>query len=298
VETVVLYAQLALTLLATSAAIFAAFWARSAAHDGAVARKLVEALAEAFRKGHPYSDPSAAAVVTPAPTSGEREAPDLEPVHARIAAGAARERRLPPGALPAPALDTEGDRAGLNPEPPALETDRAPPRALSPAVARALGVPPGTVGLTLEESDAAQAQEPEIPFRRSMLTEHPSEPPPSGAVPVPAPPSDDPAERARWGATLQRLSRPDEVTAPGTVRAVPSGGTPLENLARLTPDELARVDALAAERGISREAMIRLALVAGSVNAIANDSRAAGPTTPPSGPANDTPPPPSGRRRS
>lgn len=86
---VVSYFELGLMILAASAAVLAAVWARSAAENGREARRLMEALAEAMRKGHGYPDPSA--VATPAPASGPREAEGAqlpEPVHARAAAGA------------------------------------------------------------------------------------------------------------------------------------------------------------------------------------------------------------------
>jgi hypothetical protein len=63
--------------------------------------------------------------------------------------------------------------------------------------------------------------------------------------------------------------------------------------ATLTAEELAKVDRMAHERGISHEAMLAALAETGIT---AEHARAAGPTTPPSGPANDAPPP-SGKRR-
>lgn len=224
--------------------------------------------------------------------------PALAPVDrgaASVARSEARERQLPPGSTPAPAVDTSGDRRGINPgsplptearEEPPPDTDREPSRAAPLDVAQALGAPPGMVGLSLEESDAAQAPEPEIPARRSLRTESPSEPPPAG-VPVP---TDDPEAVARWRRTLRRHPIMDEVTARGTLRALDPAT--VATIAPLSPDELDTVDRMAAARGISREAMT--ASLAGT--GIAAEERRAGPTTPPGGPANDAPPP-SGRRR-
>jgi hypothetical protein len=96
------YAQAVLTLLTVAMTIVVAAWARSAAKDGKEARRLVETLAEAFRIGHGYSDPSGAAVVTEgAVESGEPSA--------------ATARRIEALDLPVPAVDTRGDRSGVNP---------------------------------------------------------------------------------------------------------------------------------------------------------------------------------------
>lgn len=157
------------------------------------------------------------------------------------------------------------------------------PAPSAPEGARALGAPPGMVGPSLEESDAARAYE--EPVRRTLRTESPSEPPPAGVVPVP---SADPEAEARWRRTLRRHPIMDEVTARGIVPV--TTGKVLERIARLSPEELARIDALAAERGITREAMMSLALAAGSGALSANDAaRADSPTTPPERPANDAP---------
>ena len=100
---IVSYVQLGLMIMTAAAAVLAAVWARSAAQDGAAARKLVEALAEALRRGHGYPDPSGAAVAqgTPVSPSGEREAEPAqlpEPAHARTAVGLAAPFVPTPGA--------------------------------------------------------------------------------------------------------------------------------------------------------------------------------------------------------
>jgi hypothetical protein len=260
-------------------------------------RKLFAAIRKAHPNGYPDPYPTAAAVVTPAPASGPREAPARlpEPAHARAAlASDARERQLPPGSAPAPSLDTEGDRAGINPgspvptearEEPAPDTDREP-RPMPLEVARALGAPVGMVGLSLDESDAAQA--PEVPVRRTLRAEAPSEPPPAG-VPVPA---DDPEADARWRRTLRRHPIMDEVTVRGLAR---TQAPDVATLMPISPNELETVDRMATTRGISREAMLELLAATG----IAGEERRAGPTTPPGAPANDADEgqPPSGRRR-
>lgn len=289
-------------------------------------REALEALAEAFRNAHHYPGPSAAAVVTE-PVSGEHEVPEQlpAPVFARMALGAseARERRAPPGSVYAPPVDTAGDREGINPDAPP-DTDREPPREAPLDVAQALGAEPGMVGLSLDESDAAQG---ELPFRRAARTAAPSEPPPAG-VPVP---TEDPAARQ---SALRRHPVMDEVTFRGTrgtspvptpvgavlarlsseardrmgTLAAPADAAPvqgkfqappevLEHLARLTPEEIARVDKLAANRGVGREKMMWIVLASGSPDASANDTLTAGPTTPPSGPANDADEAPDGERR-
>jgi hypothetical protein len=70
--------------------------------------------------------------------------------------------------------------------------------------------------------------------------------------------------------------------------ALVSTGVALERLELLTPEELARADALATARGLSREALMGLALAAGSALTTANDERTSGSAMPPSAPPNDT----------
>jgi hypothetical protein len=79
----VIVVQLALTAITLAVAVLGVLWARSGAQEGERARKLVEALTAAFRKGHPCSDPSAAAVVTPfKPVPAPP--PEAEPLSAKV----------------------------------------------------------------------------------------------------------------------------------------------------------------------------------------------------------------------
>lgn len=145
------------------------------------------------------------------------------------------------------------------------------------------------VGLSLEESDAAQAHE--APARRSVLTVDPSEraaqlpPPPLDVAPelgpesIPEPPRDQTIVPGGflqwwWGVRIADMIR--RRVASSRFRVV----------APLTETELAIVDRMARTRGLTRKAMLASLRDTGMAH---DEQRLPAPTTPPSGPANDAP---------
>lgn len=288
-------------------------WVAYALH---VLRGNVRDLLSEFHNAHPYSDPSAAAVVTE-PASGQRVAPAGQLVHARTALRVLEHapRRMvtvtrdsapihtrptvaespAPAGPKASADDGTHDRStnlgGFDRPTPEGEpdTDREPPRAAPLDVAQALGAPPGMVGLSLDESDREQA--PEAPLRRSLLTTHPSErgtqlpPAPPDVAPelgpesIPEPPRDEtivPGGFLQWWWGVRIADLIRRRVASSRFRVV----------APLTEAELAIVDRMARARGLTRKAMLASLRDTG----IAEDERRLpAPTTPPGGPANDAP---------
>lgn len=142
-STVVMGATMMLATCGVALLGWLIYTVRAARLDAHEALKGIKALLAAFDKGHPYSDPSAAAVVTsPVPVP-----PGQLPAFARSIAA-----ELESADLPEAPVDSTGDRSGVNPGSPV-------PTEARPDVVQALGAPPGMVGLSVDESDAAQAQE-------------------------------------------------------------------------------------------------------------------------------------------
>ena len=226
--------------------------------------------------------PTGAAVAqgTPVPARGEREAPPAEvPALARF------DAPFQPNAWQIAAAREADEKQAIRDAWEATEDERERVRVAAEAP------PIGESMVFTSDVDAANAQLPgvEVRLRSDRATVS------GGVAPRPASP-EVAAALGSPGRSLVGLSldESDEaqarVTPPSSSEPRP---VPLERHARLDAGELARIDALAAARGISREAMIA---VLAEVGIEAEGRRATGPPTPPDAPANDAPPP-SGTRR-
>jgi hypothetical protein len=340
------YAQAVLTLLTVAMTIVVATWARSAAKNGKEARRLVETLAAMMRKGHRYSDPSGAAVVTDGPAVDHGDSPPVPAVAEPIAVPTLASPRA--ALLPAPsegpsssARDKAEIRARAEAQEDARESARAdaPPGEVAEDACRTVQIPrpvfappvPGTepavcgagfkggrpelpradddsgdrdtddelTRVYSAEPGAADAQIPGVEVRQR--SERPTL---FGGGMLGAPPLQPSRVRAKYAtlppldATLVSASpvpREDRERLAADLDAPPDSearAIAVERIARLTEEEIARIDALAELHGVTREAMLVQIMASGEA---ATDGRAPGPTTPPDAPANDGPP--SGKRR-
>jgi hypothetical protein len=255
-----------LTLLALSAGIVSAVWARAARENGREARRLAEAVLDALRKGHHY--PNGTAVVTgasPVPQSPEQG----------------------PAPVPAPA------RAALPAEPAPASVARSAPHARPVKVASpASAVAPSTVPKastdrkvrpwdrpfkpTAEQADAARAAHAgatEVEGDERATVEIPAVQVPAPREVRPAPPNVARALGARG--TLLGVGVQAEAEEPSEDRDTDEGKTRVWSVGEveatlvseappgrdvgtdLSPDVLARVDALAEEQGVTRAEMLR-----------------------------------------
>lgn len=224
----------------------------------------------------------------------------------------ARERRTPPNPS-APPVDMTDDRPGINPDAPVTAGSPVPPPS-SPR--RAAPVAHDKLRLRLL-AEAAEDQRDRDRAARAPL-----------AAPIPRAEDSEDGSHGTWeertkvfpgrlrsdAPTVVGGIAPEQRDSDGETRLMElpvgwSGKGPIPpkdaaNVGRsfsgpwveetqLSAGTLDEIDRLAAERGTTREAM---AADLARTGIEAEERRAAGPTTPPSGPANDAPPP-SGKRR-
>jgi hypothetical protein len=250
-------------------------------------------LSDMLRKGHGYSDPSAAAVVTsgPSPVSGPRVAP--EPASARVALQA-------PGTLPLRVVPVtrDDDPAHTRPTvvaPPPATLRMAPHaplvRVAPPSVPAPSTVPRQSTDRNVRPEDAATRRhrvlnEATIAEGRRARGEDIKTGEPR--VVLPAPPGIARALGARE--TMIGLGvEPDtdrhseeELTrvmqGPGKrLRTLVSEGPaseprPAPGVVEFDTDEIAKIDVMASERGITREAMLSILAEAGAARGVpAND---------------------------
>lgn len=239
-------------------------------------RKLLAALRKAHPNGDPCASGAAVAQGSPAASSGEREAPPAEvPVLARFDA----PFQPTPGQIEAAREAHEKNvlRAQWEAEEDARDREAARKAVLNAAALRAAeaGAP---------DSQRRTAQ---LPLPVAVPNDRPTV---IGGV--------APEQRDSDGETrLMELPvgwNKGPIASKDAANVGRSFRGPWVEETQLSAGTLAKLDRLAAERGTTREAMA--ADLARTGIEAEEERRAAGPTTPPSGPANDAPPP-SGRRR-
>jgi hypothetical protein len=251
---IVIFAQIVLTLLAFSAAIVAAVWARAARENGKETRDLIEQLLAAFRNAHPY--PTGTAVVTGAsPVPEVRPAPDPAPVAARAVVPldltaeevAAGRGRLPVEPVPVPpAAPVAAPPAPVAAREPAVPSTRRPPPHKPPV--RVAEPAPSTVPKASTDRKVRTWDRPFRPTAEQVAEARKAHAEAS---------EDGDDDKTQVFAAPKRLKTlVSEGAAPEVPPASEPRAIPVERLGDLDAADRARLDALAAEHGLTPDEMM------------------------------------------